>query len=75
MEVEVYNDGRPIPPEQMDCLFKKFSRLDNPEKKKVKGTGLGLYITKQIIEAHGGDIHVEPRERGNAFIFHIERVL
>ncbi len=75
VEVEVYNDGRPIPPEQMDCLFKKFSRLDNPEKKKVKGTGLGLYITKQIIEAHGGDIQVEPRERGNAFIFHIERVL
>lgn len=73
IEVEVYNDGRPIQPDQISQLFKKFSRLDNPEKRKVKGTGLGLYITKQIVEAHGGDIRVEPRGNGNAFIFHIER--
>ena len=73
IEVEVYNDGRPIQPDQFSQLFRKFSRLDNPEKKKVKGTGLGLYITKQILEAHGGDIRVEPREHGNAFIFHLER--
>nr|MBC8378002.1 cache domain-containing protein [Planctomycetota bacterium] len=35
--IEVYNDSTPIPPEQVDRLFKKFSRLDTPEKKKVKG--------------------------------------
>ncbi|HOQ04391.1 MAG TPA: cache domain-containing protein [Anaerohalosphaeraceae bacterium] len=73
VEVEVYNDGRPIQPNELPLLFKKFSRLDNPDKKKVKGTGLGLYITKQIIEAHGGQIRVEPRAAGNAFIFQIER--
>jgi signal transduction histidine kinase len=73
VEVEVYNDGRPIRPDEMTMLFRKFSRLDNPDKKKVKGTGLGLYITKQILEAHRGDIRVEPQEHGNAFIFHIER--
>ncbi|HEV57502.1 MAG TPA: HAMP domain-containing protein [Phycisphaerales bacterium] len=71
--VEVYNDGRPIGPEDREKLFKKFSRLDVPEKKKVKGTGLGLYITRQIIEAHGGHIDVEPRDAGNAFIFTLER--
>lgn len=74
VRVEVYNDGRPITAEQKSSLFKKFSRLDVPEKKKVKGTGLGLYITRQIIEAHGGHIDVEPREQGNAFVFDIERV-
>ncbi len=74
VRVEVYNDGRPITAEQKSVLFKKFSRLDVPEKKKVKGTGLGLYITRQIIEAHGGRIDVEPREQGNAFVFDIERV-
>jgi two-component system NtrC family sensor kinase len=71
--IEVYNDGRPITVDQKAMLFKKFSRLDVPEKKLVKGTGLGLYITRQIVESHGGAITVEPRENGNSFILTIER--
>ena len=73
VEVDVYNDSTPMSEEQRAKLFQKFSRLDNPETKKVKGTGLGLYITKQIIERHGGSIAVEPREHGNSFVFRIER--
>lgn len=73
IEVDVYNDSTPMSEEQRAKLFQKFSRLDNPETKKVKGTGLGLYITKQIIEKHGGTITVEPREHGNSFVFRIER--
>ncbi|MBN1124921.1 MAG: cache domain-containing protein [Sedimentisphaerales bacterium] len=71
--IEVYNDGRPITEEDQARLFKKFSRLDVPEKKKVKGTGLGLYITKQIIEAHGGTIEVKSAENGNTFVLTFER--
>jgi two-component system NtrC family sensor kinase len=71
--IEVYNDSRPITEEMKDQLFKKFSRLDVPEKKNVKGSGLGLYITKQIVEAHGGSIRVEPRANGNSFIFSIRK--
>jgi two-component system NtrC family sensor kinase len=73
VEVDVYNDAAPMSDQQRAKLFQKFSRLDNAETKKVKGTGLGLYITKQIIERHGGTIRVEPREHGNSFIFRIER--
>lgn len=73
VEVEVYNDSTPISPEQSQRLFQKFSRLDTAETKNVKGTGLGLYITRQIIERHGGDIRVEPRDHGNSFVFQIER--
>jgi signal transduction histidine kinase len=73
VEVDVYNDSTPMTEEQRAKLFQKFSRLDNPETRKVKGTGLGLYITKQIIERHGGRIMVEPREHGNSFVFQIER--
>ena len=71
--IEVYNDSRPITEEMKDQLFKKFSRLDVPEKKTVKGSGLGLYITKQIVEAHGGSIRVEPSDKGNSFIFAIRK--
>jgi len=71
--IEVYNDATPIPQEMIGRLFKKFSRLDTPEKKKVKGTGLGLYITKQIVEAHGGHILVEARDNGNSFMFTIHK--
>ncbi|MBN1505436.1 MAG: cache domain-containing protein [Sedimentisphaerales bacterium] len=73
VEVDVYNDSTPMTEEQMAKLFHKFSRLDNPETRKVKGTGLGLYITRQIIERHGGSIVVKPRENGNSFVFQIER--
>jgi two-component system, NtrC family, sensor kinase len=73
VEIDVYNDSTPINDEQKDRLFKKFSRLETAETKNVKGTGLGLFITMQIIEKHGGRIWVEPQEAGNSFIFDIER--
>lgn len=73
VEVDIYNDSRPIAKDMLGQLFKKFSRLDVPERNKVKGTGLGLYITKQIIESHGGRIRVEPKEKGNSFIFTINK--
>jgi signal transduction histidine kinase len=71
--LDVYNDSRPIAESMKNQLFKKFSRLDVPEKKMVKGTGLGLYITKQILESHGGTIGVKPKEQGNSFIFTIRK--
>ncbi len=73
IEIEVYNDGVPIDPEQSKKLFKKFSRLKTSDTKKVKGNGLGLYITKNLVQAHGGEIWACPREKGNSFLFQIER--
>ena len=73
VEIEVYNDGRPISAIDTDKLFKKFSRLDYEGEEKAKGTGIGLFITKEIIAHHGGKIWVKPRENGNSFIFQISR--
>ncbi len=70
-QIEVYNDSEPIRHEEKEKLFKRFSRLDNYVTRNVKGTGLGLFVTKQIIEKHGGKIWIEPRENGNAFIFQL----
>lgn len=70
--VEFYNDGTPISDQDKEKLFKRFSRIPNGSGK-VKGTGLGLFITKEIIEAHGGRIWVETRPFGNLFAFTIEK--
>jgi len=54
--LSVRNDSEGIPPEKISLLFKKFSRLDTPEHLGKRGTGLGLYICKEIIEKQGGEI-------------------
>ena len=59
--LSITNDSEGIPPEKMPLLFKKFSRLDGPEYAGKKGTGLGLYICKEIIAKHGGEIWVDSK--------------
>ncbi|MDD5491740.1 MAG: cache domain-containing protein [bacterium] len=73
IKVSVYNEGTPIKDDQQKYLFKKFSRLEGSEK--IRGTGIGLYITRQIIEKHQGKIWAEAKEKGNNFIFTITQSL
>lgn len=73
VQIEIYNDSRTIKEDEKEKLFKKFSRLEDSKEKKIKGTGLGLFLTKEIITKHGGDIWVRPEENGNTFIFQIEK--
>lgn len=69
IRLEVFSEGRPISQEDQGKLFKRFSRLDtSPEGKKMRGTGLGLFISKQIVEQHGGSICCQAHENGNSFI-------
>ncbi|MBN1486267.1 MAG: GAF domain-containing protein [Anaerolineae bacterium] len=65
----VSDTGPGIAPDQLDKLFKKFSRLASNENK-ATGTGLGLVITRQIVEAHQGRIWVESElGKGTTFLF------
>lgn len=57
--LSVCNEGNGIPSDKLPQLFKKFSRLTGPEYARKKGTGLGLYICKEIVEKHGGKIWAE----------------
>jgi signal transduction histidine kinase len=55
----VRNDGVGFAPEEKQKLFARFQRLHHPEHKDVTGSGLGLYISRQIILKHGGEITAE----------------
>lgn len=72
--VSVADQGLGIPPDQIAKLFQKFSRVDSGEAKDIKGTGLGLWICKEIVRAHGGEIWVESEMgKGSAFKFTLKK--
>mgnify|MGYP001015535009 CR=1 FL=1 len=71
LRVSVMNEGPGFPAGMRDQLFKKFSRLNAPELKKRKGTGVGLYTTWRIIESHGGKIGAES-EPGRSATFYFD---
>ncbi len=66
--LSVRDCGKGISAEDMPHLFERFYRSKNTQKE--EGLGLGLYITRLLVEAHGGRIRVESEPgRGSAFIF------
>ena len=59
VEVSVTNHGPGIPAEEIPRLFSRFKRTVGASASATPGTGLGLYIAKGLIEAHGGRIWVD----------------
>ena len=58
VSIKVTDRGIGILPENYNKIFTKFSRIDNPLTRKVQGSGLGLYITKNLVDRMGGRISV-----------------
>ncbi|MCX7921597.1 MAG: diguanylate cyclase [Clostridia bacterium] len=70
VEIEVSDTGIGIPSDKLEDIFKSFEQVDGSISRKYGGTGLGLYITKHLVELHGGTIRVESEVgRGTNFIF------
>jgi signal transduction histidine kinase len=70
LKVAVSDEGMGIPEDQRSVIFEKFRRGDSDVVRKTRGTGLGLYIAKRVVEAHGGRIWVESTPgRGSTFYF------
>lgn len=77
--VSVHNQGTSIPPSEIGQLFRPFTRLLAASTSTREGSGLGLYITKSIINAHNGMLCLEPHsddtindiQRGTTFTFEL----
>ncbi|MFN8525004.1 MAG: ATP-binding protein [Chloroflexota bacterium] len=69
--VTVSDQGIGIPPEEHEHVFERFHRVDTRLSRATQGAGLGLYICKVIVEAHGGQIWVESSDQRQGSTFHI----
>ena len=70
----VKNEGRGIPADKLNVVFDKFARLEGELERRRRGTGLGLFNAKQIVEKHGGKIWAESEEgKWAKFLFTLPR--
>ena len=67
VSIKIINRGIEISKENYDKIFGKFSRIDNPLTRKVQGSGLGLYITKNLVTKMHGEINVNSENHETTF--------
>jgi signal transduction histidine kinase len=78
VNVSIRDRGQGVPPKDQARLFKRFVRLERDMNSPIRGAGLGLYISKRLIEAMGGRIWVESTGKageGSVFTFTLKRVV
>jgi signal transduction histidine kinase len=72
LQVSITDTGPGIPPEEATKIFDEFYQMSRPGRDKSKGVGLGLAISKKLVEMHGGRIQVESFVgKGSSFSFTI----
>ncbi len=73
IRIEVEDDGYGMTPEYLETIFDAFTRAENSTTNKVQGTGLGMAITKSIVELMGGTIDVTSQvDKGSTFRVELE---
>lgn len=78
VNVSIRDRGKGVPPEDQARLFKRFVRLERDMNSPIRGAGLGLYISKRLIETMGGRIWMESTGKvgeGSVFTFTLKRVV
>ncbi|MBQ3071679.1 MAG: HAMP domain-containing histidine kinase [Oscillospiraceae bacterium] len=73
-QVTIRNTGAEIPTEELPLIFDRFHKLDKSRSRDRDGVGLGLYIVKTILGAHGEDIWVESHDGVTSFTFTLPAV-
>lgn len=75
LRIEVADRGPGIHPDDVERIFEKFGRGRDPEGQQVTGLGLGLYLSRRILRAHGSELTISPRpDGGSVFGFELEEV-
>ena len=75
VQIQVQDTGTGIPEEDIPHLFQKFYRVDSTATRTVGGTGLGLFISKKIIELYNGRIWIESQlGKGSTFFINLPRL-
>jgi signal transduction histidine kinase len=70
----VIDQGMGIPPEHVNKVFQRFHRVHSGDSQRVGGTGIGLFLVKSLVEAHGGVAWVESAiGKGSTFFFTIPK--
>ena len=73
LRVSVYDEGQSIEKEDLSLVFDRFYKTDKSRGLDKSGVGLGLYICKTIMDAHGEEIHAEsPNSNGAEFWFTVK---
>jgi signal transduction histidine kinase len=69
-EISVSDEGIGIAPDNIERIFDRFYQVDSSETRSFPGSGLGLYITRELVQSMGGSIRVESEPgRGSTFTF------
>lgn len=69
--ISVSDSGPGIPMKEQKKIFDRFYRIDKSRSRKTGGSGLGLSITKEIVEAHHGSIRLKSGKKGSTFIIYL----
>src|SRR5207247_1672963 len=68
--VAISDSGLGIPRDELPKLFTRFHRVEGADRAPIRGTGLGLYITRELVDRHGGTIWAESQVgKGTTFTF------
>jgi signal transduction histidine kinase len=72
MILTVHNEGEPIPPDEVECIFQVFRRADAAKEGNKEGWGIGLPYVRSVAESHGGSVAVDSTvHRGTTFTIDI----
>jgi len=69
VRIEIADQGLGLPSHELDSIFDRFHRVDDERRRTIEGTGLGLYITRQLVEMHGGTVTVHSLGKGHGSTF------